>query len=456
MLAYPARRDESYLKPGVIMRLDTTVAWGLLWILLALLPTLSIFVGGVPLRSVDVVLIPLAVLVAILVALHPATCEIPFQLTDACIIFLLVSVALSCITSFKPELSQILFWDWIRITISYFIARVTFRSPQAQDLFPIFLKIVATILLTVGILQILTESQVGLIGNLVGENRDQHVGLRINMQEVAVRVSGTTSNPNIYGQWVILFCGYWLLELAWRKRYVWFSVLSAASLWVLLRTFSRGVLATFLMTVSMFVLLMAVKRPMSVRRLGALAMVFLLGGILLVGTVALGQQEVFPKTIGLFTKRFEVNNDSARINMIQEGWQFLDSPKKWFLGLGPGSFHSYAYAQGLNLGPRPWHDYSSSTSGIHNVSLKLLVEYGSLTLLSFLLAVLGVLLHLCALLRSSAENHVLWSIYGLSVLAGFALIASQVYESTIYYQVMIPTALLAAYIQSQGNEPACI
>jgi O-antigen ligase len=293
------------------------------------------------------------------------------------------------------------------------------------------------------------------VGNYFGESLDQASPLDVTRFDVRYRISGTTSNPNVYALWVTLLSGLGLAHLLARKRYLLLLALTAATSFVLLNTFSRGSLVTF----ALFLVLLLWQNFRLLDNLKTLYKVALVTALLVLLAASFLAEMVFLRdTIQLVMARtrdvteVEDITHTGRALMILGGIELLKEPKTLLAGIGAGNFHPVCISKGLETGFNRWKDYSQSYSGIHNVYMKLLVEHGVFALIAFLMLFYVFASDVLRQSRASpGDGTDPWRAYTVALGISIALVASQVYESVTDYHVFLPIFVILAFMLSRKH-----
>ncbi len=115
------------------------------------------------------------------------------------------AATVSFLFSYDRSVSVVGWMDWIRIVVFYFVVRRLFVAEISDKLWERLLIGLGVGLLGVGLLQLVTGTPIGLVNNYFGTNLDQSSSATVQGHGTNVRISGTTSNPIVYGLWLNLY-----------------------------------------------------------------------------------------------------------------------------------------------------------------------------------------------------------------------------------------------------------
>jgi hypothetical protein len=395
--------------------------------------TLELPYGVIRLYTVDLAIVPLLVVVLLLLLFTPRRVRFHWVITDTFVLSLFIAITLSLLFSDDRTLSLPNFADWIRCIVVYGMSRMLFENEiiTARQLQASFIA-VGLLLVMIGLVQLVTGTKFGLIGNYFGLSREQGSSAMIGRFVVVSRISGTTSNANIYVMWVNLFFG---MAVAWclvTRRYLLFFAAAAIGSVVVIGTLARGGAAAF----AMFLLILALRnfrRLLDVRAvlIGALAIPLMLGVILL-GPAAV--QVELQDLVSYFDDRLQqVESEQhgiQRLLAVEIGLNLVISDMKIFLvGTGAENFPNALI--------------------IHNMWVRLLAEHGVLTVAM----IFGVAVALIGVIRGyeasrTFEAH-LWTQYASAMLLSFVVVSSQVYHTAGSYNLLLPLSVLTAFLVSR-------
>jgi len=409
---------------------------------LALLFTLSMEIGPARFHFLDPFLAALLCMLFLTRMIRPKLVRVEKITTlDRLVILVFFSVSISTLLSYDWEQTIAIYMDWMRVVSFYYIGRVLW----GRNLISIggvrkIWVLCGYILLGVGVLQILTGSQIGLIANYFGEQVGENLH-QIRDSE-SWRISGTTRNPIVYGLWINIFVSYIIFRSIYFAKYYRALVFGILTGIVLFYTFTIGTLATYFLLVGLGFVLIPSGKAVNQR---LMTLVVCLCVFVIVGALSyhLGALEVLSKRID------NPNSRMGRVNKIVKGARLLSDPKVFVFGIGAGNFYAVSEEKGFFLGPNPWKEYSHSRSGIHNVLFKVIIEYGVITLLVFIGCCVALGNRIVKLYsgKLTGEEEV-WVRYSAVVGIVFLLVAAQLYESVLEYYIMIPVALIASFITS--------
>lgn len=221
---------------------------------------LTLNVKGIVIYTFDVLSLVLFLLV-VLDALFSKRINYKLLANERYYLLFLLILIISTFNSINLEVSLNAMALWIRITILYFLFRYSFLVyPKLMTVnFKVSFFILA-ILITVGSIQYITESNFGLVSSYFGSSNSESVGYAANQ-----RLSGTSGNSNVYGIWLITFYIPVAISLLFKKRNLLLLVTSVLVLLLVTLTQSRTSLIYFvLMLLIMYRVL--TKRNFGLRR----------------------------------------------------------------------------------------------------------------------------------------------------------------------------------------------
>jgi hypothetical protein len=174
------------------------------------------------------------------------------------------------------------------------------------------------------------------------------------------------------------------------------------------------------------------------------------------------QEIAFEDTVSILEGRFKkqelLEEDSERIKAIKLGFELLKSPKVLFVGTGPGNMMGayVGYSSGvhrLHQGGVAYH-----RSGVHNVWIKMLVEYGMFAVVIYILVWLSMIRRVMYFNKQLAGDDATkaWARFMLAFLVPFLLLDTMIYESAMSYHELVPIfALLALLVtKTEGRAGA--
>lgn len=369
-----------------------------------------------------------------------------WQRIDTMVVTLLVPITIAFVFSEDRAQSVVGYLDWIRIVVFYFISRMVFFRIVTELSWQRLLWIAAIVLLVIGMIQIITGTSFGLIGNYFGAGLDQGSSANVKGFDSRARVSGTTSNPIIFAMWVTMFTLFVISDLNAKKRHILFVCFSILSAIVVLSTLSRGAIAAFVL--SLLILLYLNRQEFA--KVIVVSMLFI---TLIVPLAYLG---ILKHNIGgavtMLQARVENNalleEDSDRFKLIEMGFSLLSEPKVFLVGTGPGNT-LYAYnkyitgAKVMNYG-----NIKYGRSGIHNIWMKMFVEYGVISVVIFVFIWIDVFRRTIKLWKNKYTDKPEQKFGGfvLAFIVPYLLIDCNVYESAMSYHILIPIFSVLAYL----------
>lgn len=409
-------------------------------VILALIFPLGTVVGPLRVVSVDVPFLPL--LVVVWFAAARGLAPVPWRPEEWAIPVVLVLLAASSLASLRPDTSFDLWAVWLRASLFYWVL----RRLMASQVLPVetlyrYLSTAWGILVFVGLVQVATGSEFGLLANYLGSGAAD----RSTFGEIR-RVSGTTPEANVYGQWIVslsLLVNTRLLlgRDSWGRLFT-IAGLVALELVILAGTLSRANLGFFLLAHALLVVVWIRRSPRGTAVLksvltGVAAAVFVatVGALLLTGGV-----------VAALAMRF--GEGGLRVVQIQHGLELLKNVKILALGTGLGTFYPTLSMFGIPVSTaEAWH-FAGARTGIHNVILLLLVEGGIGTCVAFVVFTTGALRAGYGGVRRglSLAGTGFWL-----VLVTYVLIPMQLYMSAVTYPMIFFVMLFFAVAYHTGS-----
>lgn len=355
----------------------TLLRWFIFFTYLMTLMPLSIDIQGFVIYSQDVALFPLIYLAVIGIFVRKGNVVMPWSLTEMLLFMIVICMTIGTMLSSHIVNSIDVTFVWYRAVLFYLVVRwclyqgvISIRNIEAWWGFFLVLE------LGVGLAQIMSGANIGIISNYFGEPP------LIDLESIKgpFRISGTTSNSNIFGQWVTIFA-LWVnarLIFSDRKRFYILIALFAIEVLVLLATYSRGSLAFFLLGNLIIFSLWFASITNEVRRRHFVILALSLAILVVVGGVA-GHDR-----LSVLIDRMCENADYKRVGMLFSGMKLLQFPKVLVFGTGMGAYNPglIEYGIGTDL-ISDWRDLSTSKSGIHNIFALFFVEGGIFVMVFF-------------------------------------------------------------------------
>jgi hypothetical protein len=303
-------------------------------------------------------------------------------------------------------------------------------------------------LLLVGVIQILTSSDFGLVANYFGENLNETP----KAFGAIPRISGTSNSSNVFGQWIVVFCSLLNAKLLFSEkkigsRRIYIVPLLCLEVIVLMFSLSRGSMLFFLFTnvVVFFIWIVVSKRHY-------LMGIFFMAGILVVSGFLGYRYYKSVEPVIVLIERFESNADESRFEMLKKGLTLLNHPKVFFFGTGLGAFFPALMDYGIGTKEiKENKDLSTRAYGIHNVPALLLVEGGVfvfLTFSAFYVLALKKAFNVMAEFRHTPLCYL--GVYLFSILLGL-LVPMQVYASTANWNVLMFIILVIGVTNALGQ-----
>lgn len=394
----------------------------------------------------DLVFIPFLFGAFVLKLSMPRRLKFEWQLVDKLMLAMLAFIVLAFVFSESVRQSAVTFFDWVRVVALYFVARMMFVQSFTEDSLRRVYTFCAGLLIVIGLIQLVTNSSFGLIGNYFGSGNEQGVAATVAGVGSRSRISGTTSNPIIFAMWVTLFALVVAAHFNVRRKTLLFVGISGIASVVVLATLSRGAIAAFALSWIIFVFL---NRAELMRN--AIAGVVIV--VFLVPMVFLGLQDsVLGEAAEMLQARVEqqelLEEDSGRVRVFKMGLELVSQPKIFLVGTGPDNMVlAYnKFASGIKSSNYANEGYQRS--GVHNIWMKMFVEYGAAAALLFIAIWYQFLRHALRLwkARKADRSAKMWGGFAVSFLIPFLLIDSMVYESAMSYHVLMPLFVVMAFV----------
>jgi O-antigen ligase len=408
----------------------------------------------------DLFFFPLLFLVMISIFLRPDRFRLSLNRYDYHIVGIFIMVTAAFVMSYDVVHSSVRYLDWVRVIIFYFLSRLLFENTLSEKTLANLFIFSGLFLLSVGLIQIVTNSSFGLIGNYFGQGSDQMGSFSVPGEERARRISGTTTNSVRYALWIVIFCYFIVVRLFVDARYLRLTIFSGISFIVLLYTASRGAILSFVVLMLLLALMLFRRHKnetgVIISSFVIISTVFVFSAAQIVPPGSLPQ--LISKPIKALQTRVDSSNpfsDEKRTKNYLFGLELMMNPKYLVFGIGPGTYHQVAFANGFDSRPNTWRrDYSKSRSGIHNVFMKLIVEYGVITFVLVMMLVYRVVRSVARAyaVHRDGESQV-WIIYVLTLSAAFLLTAAQVYEDPLEYYLLIPFCTMLSYLLGRIIRP---
>lgn len=401
--------------------------------MIAVVATLVKSFGPIRIYALDIFLFPLAAFVLVRNLAGDTNLKFYWQSIDTTVVALFVAITMSCCLSENVSRSLVPLCDWFRVLVAWFTVRCIAAEYIETATFSKIIFWIGIGLLTVGVLQKVTNSPIGLVGNYFGSNLEQNVSKEQLGNRVVQRISGTTSNPNIYGQWLNLFSIFAVIQLAVFRKNLTATIVACCCLGIILATAARANLIASLLATLMILWLMRD----SIGRIMLPAMFVLGAGAILV--VSFSDNLGFVDDIEIVTNRFDrqlsSSMESDRVRLVRMGLETIQKdPKTLLFGVGAHNFH-VAYHGFSETAP-----LTSVRSGVHNVWLKLASECGLLVTLLFFTFLAQASLQVARMIRILPSDcpEATWCKLLVAILVPYWLVTSQLYESAVTYHILIP------------------
>ncbi len=278
---------------------------------------------------------------------------------------------------------------WVRLIVFYIIVkRLVLDLIINQRTITVCFFILFGILITIGLLQIITKSEIGLISNYFGIQVDR------NVDYIGWRVTGTTRNANVFSYWVIIFSIFinsWMLfKVRSNYKYVLLLLLVVLESVVVFSTLSRAGVGCFVAGSGILAVLWmrAEKKNGVVIAVIATLVVFMF-------SLSLSLLSSDLLTVALFFERFGESGGQRSV-LANLAFNLLLNIKILLFGVGVGTFFPALDHYGISyLAYSEWKDLSDSYSGVHNFFLAIMVENGVVVFLLMLAGYISVMIKVC-------------------------------------------------------------
>ncbi len=423
--------------------------------------TLITRVGPFHVYTVDFAILPFALLLLAWVTMKRGPIGVQWHWVDTMVI---VNLALALVSfGLSDDVSQSVMGtvDWFRLGFLYMAFRLLSAEVIQPRVLVLQFALLTVMLVGLGLAQMVTGEPIGLIANYFGRDLDQLSWSSVGQFGEQWRVSGPTPNSNVFAMWVIVFGGLVAAHGLSRggSGMLQFGAVALGMATVVLGTLSRG--GGLGLVVFMALLAWNFRRqiahagvmvPLAAGLFGLTVLsVGLLSGALL---PFLGDQfEVFAARGAGGIARAE---GDVRIRLLQVGFQLLADPKVLLVGCGSDamieailnrlrsplamSVALEASGQGIEL-----------RTGMHNVWMRMAVEYGVPAALAFASLFVG-LWSSARRLAHTTEGAALMGPYVLAIALWFILVPSQVYLMAARLPVLLPLFLLLAYTVTRSTQ----
>lgn len=418
--------------------------------MLTLMP-LSLDIQGFVLYSQDVALFPLIYFALIGVFARKDKMIMPWSDTEKLFTLIVLFMTLGTLLSSHIVNSIDVTLVWCRTVIFYLMVRwFLYEGVIGIGNIEAWWQFFLVAELVIGLGQITSGTNIGVPSNYFGEPL-----LDPELVNGPFRISGTTSNSNVFGQWVTIFA-LWVnarLIFSERKRFYFVIALFVIEVFVLMATYSRGCLAFFLLgnLIVLFFWCASIVSAVQKRHLVILTLSLAIIGI--VGCVA-----GFDR-LSVLGERIRENADYRREGMLVAGLKLLQFPKVLMFGTGMGAYNAGLIEYGIGTDSiSTWKDLSDSKSGIHNIFALFFAEGGIFVGLFFVTLYLR---SVCRAFRMAVQRHWGQDYRGTAVFVLAALISLiiplMVYNSTISPSLLIFFITLIALVDRlyEINELKC-
>ena len=354
------------------------------------------------------------------------------------------AATVSFLFSYDRSVSVVGWMDWIRIVVFYFVVRRLFVAEISDKLWERLLIGLGVGLLGVGLLQLVTGTPIGLVNNYFGTNLDQSSSATVQGHGTNVRISGTTSNPIVYGLWLNLYCVFAMIYALSHRHKIWFAVLALLVPVSLLGTLTRGAIVAYVASILALMLFTFQKSGKVV--VGAIVLLIVLSPVY----VMLNDTVDIRRQVQVLTARFQLeNNERWELNRI--GVELLSDPNILLFGTGSGNFSAVTRDQ-AGLRSRLSARMQNTRTGIHNVWLKMIVENGVFVLIFFVMIMIECVKMARRLLRAPwGVWHYTWGVFWSIKILVYLLVESNLYESAMSYQFLLPFVAIIGYLATKES-----
>lgn len=409
-------------------------------------------IGFARIYLLDFALVPTAFVLMIGKLVSPEEFRIKRTKIDYLVAAMLFFAFVAVSVSYDRAQSFVELADWFRITFVYWAGRILFSDDRQQHVLNIGLIFFAALLIGIGLIQLVSGTSFGLIGNYFGGNLDQMISANVEGLDSKSRISGTTTNPIIFAMWITLFSSVLLAKLLEDRRYFWFFSLTAASFVVVISTLSRGAIGAYVISWFLVIILQR-KQIIDARMFATVAVLILFSPVIILAVV---NQLALDETVKVLQARVQqqelLEKDSMRGQLISTGISLLQKPKIFVAGIGPGNFSRVASSSDNEFRSIKTSGAKYSRSGIHNVWLKSWVEYGIgmfISMACFFLAAGAI--GYSVLRQNVTGSDRAWAGGILAFLVPYVGIDSQVYESAMSYHLLIPLFFIIGVVVSRST-----
>jgi len=389
--------------------------------------------GAYRVYTLDVFLVPL-VFAFLIAKFTNHRIRSSFSGPDKYVLLLFFFIVVSFVLSGDRFISKANLIDWFRYLSIYMISRSLFESELIKSKeFANTLSWMGVVLMLVGLIQAVTNTQFGLINNYFGGSFDDGSGAKVAWNTVVNRVSGTTPNSNVYAMWIMFFFGFALVRVFVGKRYKMFFLWVALGGFTMASTLSRGGVSAFFLFLAI-VLLMNYKKLVDSRYVFSLAAATLAAIVIAVTGIyltELGIEQIFDSfMVRVDQAGGDAGAAAGRMDSVLVGFDVIfNSAKVLLFGTGGSNFpHGYF---------------------VHNMWVKLFAEHGIFALLALIALFLSFFRTIRKFRLSGTDESRLWVTYLTATLIPFLLISSQVYPTAGYYTILVPLFVIISFVVSR-------
>ncbi len=433
---------------------------GLFAILLGNALTLITRVGPFHVYTVDFAIAPFLLLLTAWLVLRRGSLGIRWHWVDTAVALNMGLSLVSFALSDDMANSVMGTADWTRLTLLY----AAFRALSVDVITPRVLVVqsalIVSLLIALGIAQMVTGKPIGLVANYFGRDLDQLSWSPVGTYGERWRISGPTPNSNVFAMWVIIFGGLVAAYYLQRARMVRLGVVLLGMATVILGTLSRGGGLGLVLFVGLLawgfrkeILHAGVAVPLGV----GLAFMLLLSVALLSGSLVPFLGEQFEIFAARGTQSLATAGADLRIRLLQVGFDMLGNAKVFLVGCGSDAmvqsllsrFHS---PEAVSVALRATGSGYELRTGMHNAWVRTAVEFGVPAAVAFFALFVG-LLSTSRKMQRVAPDQTMMSLYLGAIGVWYLLIPSQVYLMAARLPVLLPLFLFLAYSVTRSTPP---
>lgn len=423
-------------------------------LVLALLP-LTISVGGISLFTPDAALLPLVLVWGTHVAAMRARrgWRVPVVRGERAITVLVIATCAIVPFSYHLANSSDAALFFLRMAAFYFVVRwLLARGWLLPDQFLRWSVQFAVFLIAIGLIQLLTGTQVGLVANYFGESASEAGAFGATR-----RLSGTSPNSNVFGQWIVMFglaLNFRLIRGSRLPHLFFLAVVVLVEARLIAATLSRSALLFFVVSNVPLAAMWVWRSPRSrfVQRVVGAAII----AAILTAGIGIGWQRL--NEVSLLAERMDAYSNVRRVTAATNGLILLQDPWIAVTGTGWGAFYPALDARGLRgLADDPilrWRDIRDWQGEIHNTFLMVLVEGGIVTFLPFVVLCGVVVLSIHRCVRRNSDPALEEPAFMGILIVAYGLVPMQFTTAATTPWIMPFLVTLCALVFDMIREPA--